>query len=154
VTAGYRHGEWWTEGKISLSALLLRADQYSARHHDHSINQTAVHVSFPRILRPLRLVAASLLALVSLTLLASAASAQETCPPQPYGGTVGVCGTSITPTTEAPATTEPTVLGTSQTRFGVTGGDMAGIAAIGGGAVAVGTALVLAARRRRMGELV
>lgn len=117
-------------------------------------SQTAVHVFLTRILRPLRLVAASLLALVSLTLFASAASAQqETCTePTPYGGTV--CGTSITSTTEAPETTEPTVLGTSQTRFGVTGGDMVGIAAIGGGAVAVGTALVLAARRRRMAELV
>src|ERR671915_2331935 len=91
VTAGYRHAEWSTEGEISLSALLSGADQYSARHHDHTRStQTAVHVSFPRILRPLRLVAASLLALVSLTLFASAASAQqETCTtPQPYGDTV------------------------------------------------------------------
>jgi disulfide bond formation protein DsbB len=110
-------------------------------------------VSFPRILRPLRLVAASLLALVSLTLLASAASAQETCTtPQPYGDTV--CGTVTVPDTAPPETTAPTVLGRTQTRFGVTGGDMVGIAAIGGGAVAVGTALVLAARRRRMAELV
>jgi len=110
----------------------------------------AVHVSFTRILRPLRLVAASLLALVSLTLVASAASAQET---PPYGNTVPtVGGTSTVP--EPPDTTEPTVLGDTQTRFGVTGGDMAGIAAIGGGAVAVGTALVLASRRRRMADLV
>jgi hypothetical protein len=117
------------------------------------INQTAVHVSLSRILRPLRLVAASLLALVSLTLFASAASAQvETCTtPQPYGDTV--CGTSSVPDS-VPETTQPTVLGRTQTRFGVTGGDMVGIAAIGGGAVAVGTALVLAARRRRTAELV
>jgi hypothetical protein len=97
-------------------------------------------------------VAASLLALVSLTLLASAASAQVDCTsPQPYGDTV--CGTSSVPDS-VPETTQPTVLGKTQTRFGVTGGDMVGIAAIGGGAVAVGTALVLAARRRRMAELV
>jgi hypothetical protein len=97
-------------------------------------------------------VAASLLALVSLTLFASAASAQVDCTePTPYGGTV--CGSSTVPDTEPP-TTKPTVLGTSQTRFGVTGGDMVGIAAIGGGAVAVGTALVLAARRRRIADLV
>jgi hypothetical protein len=98
-------------------------------------------------------VAASLLALLSLTLFASAASAQETCTtPQPYGDTV--CGTVTVPDTAPPETTAPTVLGRTQTRFGVTGGDMVGIAAIGGGAVAVGTALVLAARRRRTAELV
>jgi hypothetical protein len=96
-------------------------------------------------------VAASLVALFSLTLLASAASAQTcTTTGEPYGGTV--CGTVTVPT--VPETTEPTVLGTTQTRdMAFTGGDVVGLVAIGGGAVAVGTALVLAARKRRSLEL-
>ena len=111
-------------------------------------------MSVSRILRPLRLVAASLVALISLTLLASAASAQttETCTTAvPYGGTV--CANVIVPE-PVPETTKPTVLGTTQTRgMALTGGDVVGLVAIGGGAVAVGTALVLAARKRRSLEL-
>jgi hypothetical protein len=111
----------------------------------------AVPVSDSRILRTLRLVAASLFALVSLTFLASAAGAQ-TNETGPYGNTVPtVQGTTTVP--EEPTTT-PTVLGTSQTRdLAFTGGDLVGLVAIGGGAVAIGTALVLAARRRRSLEL-
>ncbi len=106
-------------------------------------------MSLIRILRPLRLVAASLVALFSLTLLASAASAQadETTP---YGNTVPTVQGTVT----VPETTEPTVLGTTQTRdMAFTGGDVVGLVAIGGGAVAVGAALVLAARKRRSLEL-
>ncbi len=120
-------------------------------------DQMAVPVSDPRILRSLRLVAASLVTLVALTLFASAASAQSTdCSLPEYGGTVPtVCGTSQTPPPPTtPETTRPTVLGTSQSRFAVTGGDVVGLAAIGGGAAAIGGALVLAARRRRSLELV
>ena len=109
----------------------------------------AVPVSDSRILRTLRLVAASLVALVSLTLLASAASAQ-TNETGPYGGTVPTVGGTST----VPETTPPTVLGRTETRgLAVTGGDVLGLVAIGGGAVAVGSALVLAARRRRSLEL-
>ena len=154
MTGGYRHAEWRTEEEISLSALLLGGDQYSAAHYDVPRSTLAVPVSVTRILRPLRLVAASLVALFSLTLLASAASAQTcTTTGEPYGGTI--CGTSVpnTPPSEAP-TTEATVLGTTETRgLAVTGGDVVGLVAIGGGAVAVGTALVLAARKRRSLEL-
>jgi hypothetical protein len=112
----------------------------------------AVPVSDFRSLRTLRLVLASLVALVSMMFLASAASAQTAgCTPEPYGGTV--CGTVTVPTTP-PETTKPTVLAETQTRdLAFTGGDMVGLAAIGGGAVAIGTALVLAARRRRSLEL-
>jgi hypothetical protein len=108
-------------------------------------------VSESRSLRTLRLVVASLVALVSMMFLASAASAQTAgCTPEPYGGTV--CGTTTVPTT--PETTKPTVLAETQTRgLAFTGGDLVGLAAIGGGAVAIGTALVLAARRRRSLEL-
>ena len=108
-------------------------------------------MSESRSLRTLRLVIASLVALVSMMFLASAASAQTAgCTPEPYGGTV--CGTVTVPTT--PETTKPTVLAETQTRdLAFTGGDMVGLAAIGGGAVAIGTALVLAARRRRSLEL-
>jgi hypothetical protein len=107
-------------------------------------------VSDSRILRTLRLVAASLVALVSLTLVASAASAQ-TNETGPYGNTVPtVQGTTTVPTEEP----TPTVLGRTETRgLAFTGGDLVGLVAIGGGAVAVGTALVLAARRRRSLEL-
>ncbi len=112
----------------------------------------AVPVSDSRILRPLRLIAASLVALVSLTLLASVASAQ-TNETGPYGNTVPtVQGTTTVPTPTEKTT--PTVLGTTQTRgMAFTGGDVLGLVAIGGGAVAIGTALVLAARRRRSLEL-
>jgi hypothetical protein len=105
----------------------------------------AVPVSDSRTLRTLRLVAASLVALVSLTLLASAASATT----QPYGNTVPtVQGTTTVP--ETPKQTTPTVLAETQTRgMAFTGSDVIAIVAIGGGAVAIGTALVLAARRRR-----
>jgi len=155
MTAGYRHAEWRTEEEISLSALLLGGDQYSAAHYDVPRSTLAVPVSTTRILRPLRLVAASLVALFSLTLLASAASAQTcTTTGEPYGGTI--CGTSTVPTVPdtAPRGTEPTVLGTTQTRgMAFTGGDVVGLVAIGGGAVAVGTALVLVARKRRSLEL-
>jgi len=120
-------------------------------------DQLAVPVSDIRIPRTLRLVVATAVALVSLTFLASAASAQTAeCTVQRYGGTI--CGTTTVPTTppsEAP-TTSPTVLGTSVERGGglaLTGGDIVGLVAIGGGAVAIGTALVLAARRRRSLEL-
>ena len=109
----------------------------------------AVPVSDSRILRTLRLVAASLVALVSLTLLASAASAQSN-ETGPYGGTVP----TVQGTTTVPVKTEPTVLARTETRgMAFTGGDVLGLVAIGGGAVAVGTALVLAARRRRSLEL-
>ena len=108
----------------------------------------AVPVSDSRILRTLRLVAAGLVALVSVTLLASAASAQ-TSETGPYGGTVPtVQGTSTVPETK------PTVLPRTETRdLAFTGGDVLGLVAIGGGAVVVGSALVLAARRRRSLEL-
>jgi hypothetical protein len=112
----------------------------------------AVPVSDSRILRTLRLVAASLFALVSLTFLASAAGAQ-TNETGPYGNTVPTVQGTTTVPSEAP-TTSPTVLGTSQTRdLAFSGGDVVGLVAIGGGAVAIGTALVLAARRRRSLEL-
>ena len=109
------------------------------------------------ILRPLRLLAASLVALVSLALLTSVASAQtDSCTPSTlYGGTVPptVCGTSTSRVTVP--STSPTVLANTVDRgLAFTGGDIAGLLAIGGGAVAVGTALVLAARRRRSFELV
>jgi hypothetical protein len=119
-------------------------------------DQMAVPVSDSRILRPLRLVAASLVALVSLTVFASAASAQSTdCSVPRYGGTLPtVCGTQQTPPAPTtPETTSPTVLGATQSRFAMTGGDMVGLAAIGGGAAAIGAALVLAARRRRALDL-
>jgi len=109
-------------------------------------------VSDSRILRPLRLVAASLLALVSLTLLASAASAQSN-ETGPYGNTVPtVQGTTTLPTpTER---TTPTVLpNVIENDMAFTGADVIGLVAIGGGAVAIGTALVLTARRRRSLEL-
>jgi Na+-transporting NADH:ubiquinone oxidoreductase subunit NqrB len=112
----------------------------------------AVPVSESRSLRTLRLAVASLVALVSMLFLASAASAQtESCTtPEPYGGTVCVREVTTVPET----TTKPTVLAETQTRdLAFTGGDMVGLAAIGGGAVAIGTALVLAARRRRSLEL-
>jgi hypothetical protein len=150
MTGGYRHAEWRTEEEISLSALLLGGDQYSAAHYDVPRSTLAVPVSDTRILRPLRLVAASLVALFSLTLLASAASAQadETTP---YGNTVPTVGGTSIP---EPETTEPTVLGNVvENDMAFTGGDVVGLVAIGGGAVAVGTALVLAARKRRSLEL-
>jgi hypothetical protein len=111
----------------------------------------AVPVSETRSLRTLRLALATLVALVSMLFLASAANAQTAdCNPVPYGGTV--CGT--VQTTAPPATTKATVLAKTETRgLAFTGGDVVGLAAIGGGAVAIGTALVLAARRRRSLEL-
>lgn len=117
--------------------------------------------------RPLRLLAAALLALASFLALGSVASAQTDC----YGGPVSpggqpeVCGSSTVPPSTVPSstvpetsvpdepTTEPTVLGVSQTRFALTGGDVVGLVAIGGGALAVGAALVLATRRRRALEV-
>jgi hypothetical protein len=114
------------------------------------IDPLAVPVSESRTLRTLRLVVASLVALVSLMFFASAASAQQCTPTEPYGGTV--CGTVTVPTTTPE--TQPTVLPRTEVRgLAITGGDVIGLAAIGGGAVAVGTALVLAARRRRSLEL-
>ena len=110
------------------------------------IDPLAVPVSHSRTLRTLRLVAASLVALVSLTLLASAASATT----GPYGNTVPTVQGTTTVPTDTPKQTTPTVLAETQTRgMAFTGGDIIGIVAIGGGAVAIGTALVLAARRRR-----
>jgi hypothetical protein len=95
-------------------------------------------------------VAASLVALFSLTLLASAASAQA-AETTPYGNTVPTVGGTSIP---APETTEATVLGNVvENDMAFTGGDVVGLVAIGGGAVAVGTALVLAARKRRSLEL-
>ncbi len=150
MTGGYRHAEWRTEEEISLSALLLGGDQYSAAHYDVPRSTLAVPVSVTRILRPLRLVAASLVALFSLTLLASAASAQA-AETTPYGNTVPTVGGTSIP---EPETTEPTVLGNVvENDMAFTGGDVVGLVAIGGGAVAVGTALVLAARKRRSLEL-
>lgn len=150
MTGGYRHAQWRTEEKISLSALLLGGDQYSAAHYDVPRSTLAVPVSDTRILRPLRLVAASLVALFSLTLLASAASAQA-AETTPYGNTVPTVGGTSIP---EPETTEPTVLGNVvENDMAFTGGDLVGLVAIGGGAVAVGTALVLAARKRRSLEL-
>ncbi|MCI3949429.1 MAG: hypothetical protein K0R11_1363 [Acidimicrobiales bacterium] len=150
MTGGYRHAQWRTEEEISLSALLLGGDQYSAAHYDVPRSTLAVPVSVTRILRPLRLVAASLVALFSLTLLASAASAQA-AETTPYGNTVPTVGGTSIP---APETTEATVLGNVvENDMAFTGGDVVGLVAIGGGAVAVGTALVLAARKRRSLEL-
>ncbi|MBA2625816.1 MAG: hypothetical protein H0U89_09450 [Acidimicrobiia bacterium] len=126
-------------------------------------------VSYSSALRPLRLLAVALVALTSFLVLGSVATAQtgEDCYGGPVGpgGTVGVCGSStsipetptsqpsVSPPTSAGVTTPPTVLGTSESRFAVTGGDVLGLVAIGGGAVAVGAALVVAARRRRTLEV-
>jgi hypothetical protein len=131
------------------------ASRYSAAHLTSPPRNLAVPVSDPRLLRTLRLLAAGLVAVVTLTLLGSAAAAQTD---DRYGGTSTVPtieGTTTVPTTvETSETTEATVLGRSEERgFAITGGDVIGLVAIGGGAVAVGTALVLAARRRRALEL-
>jgi LPXTG-motif cell wall-anchored protein len=109
-------------------------------------------VSDTRLLRPLRLLAAGLVAVVSLALLGSVAAAQEAQTDDPYGGPPPTVGS--TTTVPVDQTTQPTVLAETETRgLAVTGGDVVGLLAIGGGAVAVGGALVLAAKRRRSLEL-
>jgi hypothetical protein len=107
-------------------------------------------VSDSRLLRPLRLLAAGLVAVASLALFGSVAAAQTD--DDPYGGPPpSVERTTTVPT--VPETTQPTVLGRVVERdFAFTGGDVVGLIAIGGGAAAIGTALVLASRRRRAFE--
>ncbi|CAN5423919.1 hypothetical protein BH18ACT1_BH18ACT1_02180 [soil metagenome] len=155
----------------SSDAAFERRSMNSTTRTSQTLRTPAVTVSYSSALRPLRLLAVALVALASFLVLGSVATAQtgEDCYGGPVGpgGTVGVCGSSTSipepPTTLPPetevspptsaGTTPPTVLGTSESRFAVTGGDVLGLVAIGGGAVAVGAALVVAARRRRTLEV-